>query len=248
MIGRRVAGRLREPRVAIAVSVAVLLLPIAFVALIPDPLTQPFGVDFVLYRDVATRWLGGGPYFEPHQLAGPYTIEAGDILYPPVGLWLFVPFTIVPAILWWAIPIAVTAWAIWRLQPRPEVWPLLALCIAWPTTLLKTWTGNPVIWTVAALALATLYRWPAVLVLLKTSLFPFAFFGANRWSWWVALAALIVASVPFGALWRDWLTSVVNSRGGGPLYSSLEIPMLLLPLIAWLGRTRQDPRPRQRSS
>ena len=30
--------------------------------------------------------------------------------------------------------------------PRPEVWPLLALCVAWPTTLLKTWTGNPVIW------------------------------------------------------------------------------------------------------
>jgi hypothetical protein len=30
----------------------------------------------------------------------------------------------------------------------------------------------------------------------------------------------------------------VNSRGGGPLYSSLEIPMLLIPLVAWAGRTR----------
>src|SRR5258707_826227 len=33
----------------------------------------------------------------------------------------------------------------------------------------------------------------------------------------------------------DGCTAVVNSRGGGPLYSSLEIPMLLLPLIAWAG-------------
>jgi hypothetical protein len=36
----------------------------------------------------------------------------------------------------------------------------------------------------------------------------------------------------------DWVASVVNSRGGGPLYSSLEIPMLLIPLVAWAGRTR----------
>jgi hypothetical protein len=237
-IGRQAREALGTRRVAVILSVAVFLLPITFVALVPNPLTQPLGVDFSLYRDVAARWLAGGPYFEPHQLSGPYTIEAGDILYPPVGLWLFVPFVVVPAIFWWAIPIGVTAWSIWRLQPRPEIWPLLALCAAWPTTLLKTWTGNPVIWAVAAMALGTLYRWPAVFVLLKTSLFPFAFFGANRRSWWVALAVLVVMSVPFGSLWADWLASVVNSRGGGPLYSSLEIPMLLLPLIAWAGRTR----------
>ena len=225
-------------RVAIVLSVAVFVVPIVFVALIPNPLTQPLGVDLTLYRDVATRWLAGGPYFEPRQLAGPYTIEAGDILYPPVALWLFVPFVVLPAILWWAIPLGLIAWAIWRLQPRPEVWPFLALCIAWPTTLLKTWTGNPVIWAVAALALAMLYRWPAVFVLLKTSLLPFAFFGANRRSWWIALAVLVIMSVPFGSLWSDWVMSVVNSRGGGLLYSALEIPMLLLPLIAWAGRTR----------
>jgi hypothetical protein len=237
-IGRRVAGELGVRRVAIVLSVAVFVVPIAFVALIQNPLTQPLGVDFTLYREVAARWLAGGSYFEPRQLADPYTIEAGDILYPPVALLLFVPFLVLPAILWWAIPLGMTAWAVWRLQPRPEVWPLLALCIAWPTTLLKTWTGNPVIWAVAALALAMLYRWPAVFVLLKTSLFPFAFFGANRRSWWIALAVLVIMSVPFGSLWSDWVMSVVNSRGGGPLYSALEIPMLLLPLIAWAGRTR----------
>ena len=229
-------------RAAAAASVAVFALPVLFVLAIPDPLEQPVGVDYVLYRDVAARWLAGGPYFEPRQLAGPYEIVAGDVLYPPFGLVLFVPFAILPSVLaaalWWTLPIGATVAALVRLRPRPEAWPLIALCVAWPTTLLKTWTGNPVIWCVAALALATLWRWPAVLVLLKPSLAPFALFGANRRSWWIALAMLVAVSVPFGALWTDWIASVLNSRGGGLLYSALEVPMLLIPLAAWATRTR----------
>jgi ABC-type transport system involved in cytochrome c biogenesis permease component len=75
-------------------------------------------------------------------------------------------------------------------------------------------------------------------VLLKPSLAPFALFGANRRSWWAGLAALVLLCLPFGGLWADWVASVLNSRGGGLLYSALEIPMLLLPLVAWIGRTR----------
>jgi len=232
----------RTRAAAAALSVAVFALPVLFVLAIPDPLEQPIGVDYVLYRDVAARWLAAGPYFEPRQLAGPYEIVAGDVLYPPFGLVLFVPFAVLPAAvaaaLWWGLPLGATAAAIVRLRPRPEAWPLIALCIAWPTTLLKTWTGNPVIWCVAALALATLWRWPAVFVLLKPSLAPFALFGANRRSWWVAAGGLIALSVPFGSLWGDWLASVLNSRGGGLLYSALEVPMLLIPLVAWVARTR----------
>ena len=241
------AGLPQSRSTAIALSVAVFAIPIVFVLAIPDPLEQPIGVDFVLYRDVAARWLAGGPYFEPYQVAGPYEIRAGDVLYPPVGLILFAPFAVLPAavawLCWWAIPVGVTAWAVWRLRPRVEVWPLLALCVAWPTTLLKTWTGNPVIWCVAAMALGTLLYWPSVLVLLKPSLAPFALFGANRRSWWVALVGFALLCLPFGPLWADWVASVVNSRGGGVLYSALEIPMLLIPLVAWLGRTQLAPVP-----
>jgi hypothetical protein len=225
---------------AVVLSLAVFAIPRVFVLAVPHPLEQPVGVDFVLYRDVAHRWLAGGPYFEPYQLTGPYDVRAGDVLYPPVALWLFVPFAVLPEVaawlFWWVVPLGAIAWAIWKLHPRPDVWPLLAACIAWPTTLLKTWTGNPVIWCVAALALGTLYGWPSVLVLLKTSLFPFALFGANRRSWWVALGLLVAVSLPFAGLWADWVTSVVNSRGAGVLYSTLEVPMLLLPMVAWLGR------------
>jgi hypothetical protein len=239
---RSVIQALGRPRTALAVSLAIFLVPIAFVLVTPHALEQPFGVDATLYRDVTLRWLGGGSFYEPYQLAGPYEIRAGDVLYPPIGLVLFVPFAVVPvvvaAVLWWAIPLGITGWAIWRLRPRPEIWPVLALCIAWPTTLLKTWTGNPVIWSMAAMALGVIYAWPSVWVLLKPSLAPFALFGAWRRSWWVAAVAFVVACLPFGGLWADWLASLANSRGGGLLYSSLEIPMLLLPLAAWLGRTR----------
>ena len=248
-IGDRISGRVPvlDPRTAILLAALVFLVPVGFVFLVPHPLEQPLGVDFTLYRDVTARWLGGGPYFEPYQVAGSYEIRAGDVLYPPVALWLFVPFAAVSgglatvaAVVWWGAPLLITASVVAWLRPRPIAWPLIALCLANPTTLLKIWTGNPVIWAMAAMALAVVggSRFAAPFVLLKPSLAPFALFGAGRRSWWHGLTVLVVLSLPFGALWADWVASVMNSRGGGLLYSALEIPMLLLPLVAWLGRTR----------
>lgn len=229
--------------VALVASAVTILLPVLFVLAIPDPLEQDVGIDFTLYRDVTARWLAGGPFYEPHQLIGPYEVAHGDVLYPPVGLWLFVPFTVLPAVLWWAIPAAITAWATWRVRPRPAVWPLMALCAAWPTTPLKIWTGNPVIWCVAAMSVAILYRWAAPFALLKPSLFPFALFGIRDRAWWLGLAVFVALCLPFGALWLDWFASLTNSRGSGVLYSALEAPMLLFPLVAWAGRTRVAHRP-----
>jgi hypothetical protein len=233
-----------EPRRAALLSLAVCLIPVVFVLVVPHPLEQPFGVDRDLYLTVTRRWLDGGSYFEPYQLAGPYEIRAGDVLYPPVALVLFVPFALagaLGAVLWFVIPLAGTAVAVAWLRPRPIVWPLLALGATNPTTLLKVWTGNPVIWSMLALAVATIgsrWRFAAPFALLKPSLAPFALFGINRRSWWLGAAALVLASLPFGSLWAAWVASVLNSRGGGPLYSALEVPMVLLPLVAWFGRTR----------
>jgi hypothetical protein len=238
----RLVAMLDRPAVAVVLSAAVFALPILFVLAIPDPLEQPLGVDVALYREAATRWFAGGPFYEPYQLAGQYEVAHGAILYPPVGLWLFVPFALLPTvpalILWWAIPAAVTIGAIWRLRPRALVWPLIALCLAWPTTPLKIWTGNPVIWSMVAMAVATASRGGAPFALLKPSLFPFALFGIGRRSWWIGAALFAVLSVPFWSLWLDWIATVQNARGGGLLYSVLEAPMLALPLVAWLGRTR----------
>jgi hypothetical protein len=224
--------------VAMGLAVAVFVLPVLFVLAIPDPLEQPLGVDVALYREAAARWFAGGPFYEPRQLAGPYEVAHGDILYPPVGLWLFVPFTVVPLVFWWLIPGGITVGMIWRLRPRPATWPLIALCLAWPTTPLKIWTGNPVIWAVAAMAVATAWRGAAPFALLKPSLAPFALFGVRDRAWWLGMAAFVALSVPFGGMWLDWVTTVLNARGGGLLYSALEAPMLALPFVAWLGRTR----------
>jgi hypothetical protein len=212
-----------------------------FLALAPS--FNGFGsVDFNLYRDAAQRWLAGGSFYPGAQLSGAYPLGMGSILYPPVALWLLIPFTVLPAILWWAIPLALTGWGIWRLRPGFVVWPLLALCVAWPPTLVKLATGNPVMWVMAAMTIGVVAVGPAVFVLLKPSLFPFALWGARRRSWWIWMAAFLVASVPFGAMWGQWLTAVMNAQGGGLLYSVQEIPMLLIPVIAWLARTRTDTR------
>jgi hypothetical protein len=238
----RSVATLDRPTVALALSLAMALLPIAFVVVTAAPLDQPFAKDVQLYIDAAARWLSGGTFYESRQLAGPYEVAHGDILYPPVGLWLFAPAAIMPLpialVLWWGIPAVVTIWAILRVAPRPAVWPLIALCLAWPTTPLKIWTGNPVIWCIAAMAVATAWRGGAPFALLKPSLFPFAFFGIRQRSWWVGLAIFVAMCIPFGALWADWLTTVINARGAGPLYSALEAPMLALPLVAWVGRRR----------
>ena len=238
-----------SPRTALLACGAIVALTVV-IALIAFPvrLDQRLGVDYWLYRDATRVWLGGAPFYPIHQLRGPYDITAGDILYPPVAIWLFVPFAIpngpelsvLMAAVWWLVPLGATAIAIVALRPRPWTWPILVLCLSNPTVILKIWTGNPVIWSMAALAVACVLPWrtSAPFVLLKPSLAPFALFGIRRRSWWIGAAALVALSLPFGGLWADWLTTVVNSRGGGLLYSSLEAPFLLLPLAAWLGRRR----------
>ena len=244
----RTLAALDRPRPALALSAVLLAIPVVFVLLVPHPLEQPFGVDFRLYQDATARWLATGQFYEPYQLAGPYPISAGDILYPPVALWLFVPFSVdagslvgaVQAVAWWGLPLGITGAVVATLRPRPLAWPLIAFCLVNPTTLLKIWTGNPVIWSMAAMALAVVGTWriAAPFVLLKPSLAPFALFGIHRRSWWLGAAAFVLLSLPFGAMWADWVTALRNSEGGGLLYSSLEFPMLLLPLVAWWGRTR----------
>lgn len=201
------------------------------------------GVDYTLYIDATARWLSGGPFYPEYELAGVFANTDHDVLYPPTAILLFVPFTVLPAALWWAIPLGIVATvaAYWR--PDPIVWPFLAICLAWPSTSLTIVVGNPVIRGVAALALATIHRWPAALIVMKPTLLPFALFGMWRRSWWLALGAVILVSLPFGTMWEEWVRVVLNSRVGGVFRSVDQVPLLLFPLIVWLGRTRPDPIP-----
>jgi len=76
----------------------------------------------------------------------------------------------------------------------------IVLLAAWPQSVVILAVGNPVMWIMAALALATYRPALAPLILFKPSLFPLAFWNAHRSSWWVGAAILILATIPFGNL------------------------------------------------
>jgi hypothetical protein len=189
------------------------------------------GLDYGIYHDAAARWLAGGGFYLSAQTHGSYRLLVGDVLYPPVILWLLVPFVYLPAFLWWAVPLALTAWAIWHMRPAWWFWPvLLAVCL-WPPTIGVTLFGNPALWAVAAVALGCVYGWPSVFAVLKPSMFPFAFIGIRRRSWWVALCVLMVLCLPFWGMWVDWFHVMTRARGD-LLYSLNQAPLLAVPIAA----------------
>jgi len=199
------------------------------------------GHDFRLNIDATARWLDGGAFYPANQLSGPFYEEGVGILYPPTTLLLFAPFAILPvqvsAALWWGLPAAAVAWQLYRLRPRPIVWPFLAICVAWPATALTIVVGNPSILFIGILALGTLHAWPAALIFLKPSVFPFALWGIRYRSWWVAAVVLAALSIPFGSLWLQWITVLLNSRIGGVFHSVQQVPLFLFPVIVWFGRS-----------
>jgi hypothetical protein len=199
------------------------------------------GGDFVLYRDSASRWLADGGFYWPYQLVGPYPVVAAEILYPPVVLALCLPFTVLPAVLWWILPLWAIVGAIYYWRPRPWALGAIAICAGSYPSIVILHQGNPVIWISAFLALGT--RWPAysALVLLKPSLFPFALLGARHRGWWIVTAVLAAMSLLLLPMTLDWLHALLNISGGrsGLLYSWPEIPVVAIPLVAWAGRHRE---------
>jgi hypothetical protein len=202
------------------------------------------GSDLDLYVSATRDWLSGGSFYPAHQLAGPYVISPGDILYPPTTIPLFVPFLVVPYVVFVLIPFAMVGWVIVRMRPRPWAWPLMAACLAFTPSLVKIVHLNPVMWVSMAVGLAVVWAWPGVLVLIKPSLAPFALIGIHRRSWWISLAAAGVLALLFLPMWPDYFTVLLNSRNPqGLLYSLDDVPLVVIPLIAWVARRRPMPVP-----
>jgi hypothetical protein len=201
------------------------------------------GADLDLYVSATRGFLADQGFYPAHQLGGAYVIADGDILYPPTTILLFLPFVVLPALAFWTVPLAMTAAVVAFHRPRAWTWPLLAAGIAYPVTILKLVHGNPVMWVVAAVALGTVFAWPAAFAVLKPSLAPFSLIGARRRSWWIALGVLGVASLPFLDLWRQYVQVLLDARNpNGVLYSLDEVPFVLVPIVAWVGSTRARPR------
>ena len=197
------------------------------------------GMDFRLYQDAASTWVAGGPFYQPYQLAGPYAVSPGDILYPPPMLLLLVPFSILPAVFWWLIPISIVGAVVAYHRPQPLAILGIIFCVFLPTSAVKLVHGNPVMWIAAVLALGTIWRWPAVAVLLKPTLAPFALIGARRRSWWLALLVLAIVALAFLPMWPDYVRVILDAQDpAGPLYSLNDVPIVWVPVLAWLGGRR----------
>lgn len=203
------------------------------------------GIDLRIAVVFAERWASTGSMYLETQLTGPYPARAFNpdlttlpSLYPPPAVLLFAPFRILPAILWWLVPLAAIAWSIARSRPRPWAWLLIALALAWPNTSATLIAGNTAMWVAAAVAAGLYLGWPAVLVFLKPSFAPFAFAGflGRRRAFNAAMVGLAGVAVLFVAQWPRYVAALLNADVG-PLYSAGDAPLVTLPLIAWLGRS-----------
>jgi hypothetical protein len=197
------------------------------------------GVDFRFYRDVADKWLTHGTFYMPHQLAGRYEVTTlVDVIYPPNALLLFVPFTVLPAVLWWLIPISVIAYVIWSWRPVLWAAPVMLVLLMWVRAFGAFLWGNTDMWMAASIAAGLRWGWPAALLLIKPSIAPFALVGARRPSFWVAAIVFAVATiVMFGPLWVEYV-QVVRNMELRPDYSLGSITLLLIPIVAWYARRR----------
>ena len=195
---------------------------------------EAIGVDPVFYRDMGQRWLDTGTFYTDRQLSGPYaTTTLVDNLYPPIALYLFVPFVFLPLILWWIIPLAVVAFVLLYLKPAAWSWPILALIVALPKSISAVIFGNSDLWVAAAVAGGVVLGWPAILAVFKPSLIYLAVIGINRISWWFMAAILLVLSLPLLPLWLEYPAIILNSSSTFT-YSIGNLPFALLPIIAWL--------------
>lgn len=234
------SGRLQRRTVAQAalagVLVALVVIEVRPAAVFAASVV-PMG-DFVVLRDATASWLAGEPYYPAFQLAGPFQVGPANILYPPPALLLFVPFTVLPAFLWWAIPLGVVVgWIAWC-RPRPLALLGITACFLSPKTVPLIIVGNPTMWLTAALALSVRWGWPAALLVFKPTVAPLALIGVRHRSWWIALAVSAAVSLAFLPMWADWIAVMMNARHPlGALYSLPDVPMMLIPIVAWIGRT-----------
>lgn len=236
------ASRFRSPssRRLASIVVTSLILGIAVALLVGNVgLMGAHGAeDFMIYRRHTSEWLAGGSLYDGRQLAGPYTVQPGDSLYPPPFALVMLPFLVLPAALWWAIPIVTLAWVVFHHRPQPWTWPLIALCVAAPRTLALTIYGNPTMWVAMAVAAGTVWRWPAAFAVLKPSIAFFALVGVRDRRFWIVAGALLIVSLAMLPDWRDYVTAISNLRGQNLTYSLFDSAFVLIGLIAWVGRSR----------
>ncbi len=206
------------------------------------------GIDYITFVAWGHRFLETGSLYLPYQLTGPFDPQPLPLvpallpaMYPPTAAYLFAALTVVPGVLWWAMPLTVLLYALWTWRPVQWAWPILAAALCWPATSNVIIVGGTSMWIAAGVTAGLLWHWPAVAVLLKPSFAPLALIGIRHRSWWLALVIGAVASLPLAPLLGDYVRVLGNARPQlGPLFSLRDAPLALLPVVAWAARRRSE--------
>lgn len=236
----------REPAAPVRPTLAVLYRVVTVTALIGAALllvsilANGFpapDVDRGNYIEATHRWLATGTPYQASEVAAAFDYGPATFLHPPIALLLFLPFTWLPPILWYVLPVGFTVWCVWQWRPAAWAMAVIAVCLLWPRSPAMLVAGNTDLWMMALAAAGMRWHWPFILIAIKPSFAPLALVGIRHRSWWIAAAVLAAIAALFGGLWLDWF-AVVRHAPGGLLYSLFGIPLLLVPIIAATGRTR----------
>jgi hypothetical protein len=210
-----------------------------FVVMVRSTPAADFGTDFRFFVGVGQRFLEDGSYYLPRQLTGETyaLLPATDVMYPPTALLLFVPTAILGAAFWWGVPVVVTLYVLWWLRPSALAVCAMLVLLAWPRAMGAYLFGSTDIWMAAFVAGGIRWGWPTVLLVLKPTLLPLALLGLRRRSWWIVAGLLAAVSLPMLPLWLDYLTAARNLQID-PTYSLGSLPLLMVPVVGWLGVPR----------
>jgi hypothetical protein len=202
-------------------------------------------IDYRSFVEEGKRFLAAGTPYLPYQLGGPYEAmpvsvrQPADVpfLYPPPFALVCAALTVLPALVWWAVPVTLLAYLLARLRPAPWAWPILAAVLVWPNTSAIFIVGGTTMWVAALTAGGILWHWPSAFIFLKPSFAPLTLIGISDRRWWVALGVLALASLLLLPLWFEYVDAIRNATDLGLLYSAGDFPLVLAPLIAWAART-----------
>lgn len=141
-------------------------------------------------------------------------------MYPPLTLYLLVPFVVLPLVAWWLVPLVVIAWHVWTMRPAYWSAPLIAGCLVFLAPSAIIVYGNTDLWTAAVLCLGL--RWPTSswALAFKPSVLSLAILFARGRRWWVGAVVVIVLALPFGSMWLDYVEAMSNLEAS-PLRSSV---------------------------
>lgn len=243
ILSDRAGWVLRVVPVAVAGVVLMLAIAVAAARYSAFETRRLVAIDYQTFVAFGERFLTTGSMYLPYQTTGPFNAQPlphvpalMPSMYPPTTGYVFALLTILPGVLWWAIPIGVIAYGVLRWRPARWSWPILALMACSPVLWSVFIVGSSTMWLSAGIAGGLLWGWPAVVILGKPMYAPLALLGVRRRSWWFAIAGLALLSLPLLPEWFKYVAVIQNADLSG--YGGLDdVPLLAWPAVAWFART-----------